>query len=236
MFYFDPLYMIIMVVAAIISFGAQLRVKSAFAKWSQVPNENGLSGIDTARRIMAGRGLEYVQMKKVAGELTDFYDPRDKSINLSDSSTGRPSVAAMAVVAHELGHAEQDKDGYAALKLRSALVPAANIGSNLGVWLIILGIGVQAISQSMAPLAQLAVWGGILLFALAVAFTLVTLPVEFNASARAKRNLYELGLVSAHEQKGVDAVLNAAALTYVAAAATAVLQLLYWLSRARRSD
>jgi hypothetical protein len=234
--FIDPVYLIIMVVAALLTFGAQWKVKSAFAKWSKVPNEQGLTGVDTAKRIMAGRGLEYVSMKKVAGELTDFYDPRDKSINLSDSSTGRPSVAAMAVVAHELGHAEQDKDGYAALKLRSALVPAANIGSNVGVWLIIIGIGVQAMSQSAAGLGSLAVWAGILLFALAVTFTLVTLPVEFNASARAKRNLAELGLVSPHEQQGVNAVLNAAALTYVAAAATAVLQLLYWVSRARRSD
>ncbi len=236
MFYFDPLYLAIMAIAAIVTFIAQFRVKRAFAKWSQVPSEKGLSGVDTAKIIMGNRGLDYVGVNHVSGELTDFYDPRDKTIHLSDSSTGRPSVAAMAVVAHELGHAEQDRDGYAMLKLRSTLVPAANIGSNLGVWLIILGMGLGVMTNSGAGFGNLMVWGGVLLFALAVAFTLVTLPVEFDASRRAKRNLAELGLVSPNEQQGVNAVLNAAALTYVAAAATAVLQLLYWVSRARRSS
>lgn len=237
MFYFDPLYLAIMVIAAIITFFAQHRVKSAYAKWSKVPNEKGLSGVQTAKVIMGNRGLDYVGVKHVSGELTDFYDPRDKTINLSDSSTGRPSVAAMAVVAHELGHAEQDRDGYAMLKLRSTLVPAANIGSNLGMWLIILGMSLGVLSSSGTPgFGALMVWGGVLLFALAVAFTLVTLPVEFDASKRAKRNLAELGLVSPTEQKGINAVLDAAALTYVAAAATAVMQLLYWVSRARRAS
>jgi Zn-dependent membrane protease YugP len=230
--FFDPTYMLLMVFMAGITFFAQWRVKSAFAKWSQVPNEKGLSGADTARAIMQAKGLEYVGVQHVAGQLTDFYDPRNKTINLSDSSTGQPSVAAMAVVAHELGHAEQDKTGYGMMRLRASLVPTANIGSRLGIWLVIGGIVIAGLSKTGGTS-----WGiyvaylGIFMFALAVAFHVVTLPVEFDASKRAKRNLNELGLVSVHEAQGVNDVLNAAALTYVAAAAVSVLQLLYWLSR-----
>jgi hypothetical protein len=233
---FDSLYLAIMVVAAIITFAAQSRVKGAFAKWSQVPNEKGLTGEAAARIIMQNRGLDYVSTKRVAGQLTDFYDPRDKSINLSDSSTGAPSVAALAVVAHELGHAEQDKANYWPMRVRASLVPAANIGSRLGVWLIVGGLmlGV-AFGQGAYTWSTWIAWLGVFLFAAAVLFQLVTLPVEFDASKRAKRNLIELGLVTTAEQKGVNAVLNAAALTYVAAAATALMQLLYWVSRLQRS-
>jgi Zn-dependent membrane protease YugP len=227
----EPSYMLILIVGAIITMGAQFKVKSAFAKWSKVPNERGLSGVETARIIIQNRGLENIQMKRVPGELTDFYDPRDKSINLSDSSTGGPSVAAMAVVAHELGHAQQDKAHYGPMRFRAALVPAANIGSQLGVWLVIIGLGFGVVTRETSTWSMWMAWLGIFLFSAAVLFQLVTLPVEFDASKRAKRDLAELGLASPTEQEGVNEVLNAAALTYVAAAATAIMTLLYLFSR-----
>jgi uncharacterized protein len=220
---FDPTYMLLVLLPTmVLTMFAQWKVRSAFARWSQVPNAQGTSAQDTARTIMQATGLENVGIGSVTGMLTDYYDPRDKTIHLSQSSTGS-SVAAMAVVAHELGHAEQDKVGSTMLRLRASLVPAANIGSNLGIWLIIGGV--------LLRLSGLA-WLGIVFFGAAVAFTLVTLPVEFDASRRAKKNLRQLNLIApGDEERGVNAVLDAAALTYVAAAAVAVLQLLYWVSR-----
>lgn len=222
---FDPTYLLLVFLPTmLLTLFAQWRVKSAFNKWSRVRNEKGLSGIETARVIMRSAGLESVGIGNVAGQLTDHYDPRSKEMRLSESST-QPTVAAMAIVAHELGHAEQDKTGNAMLRLRATLVPAANLGSQLGLLLIIGGLFLNITGLA---------WIGVFLFAGMVAFTLVTLPVEFDASRRAKRHLRELGLVSPREQKGVDAVLNAAALTYVAAAAAAVLNLLYYVSLIQR--
>ncbi len=219
--FYNPTYLIlVMLPTVVLTLYAQWRVKSAFAKWSEIPNERGLNGLATARIIMQDTGLDFIEVKQIPGFLTDHYDPRDKSINLSEGSQ-QPSVAAMAIVAHELGHAEQDKTGNTMLNLRARLVPVANLGSGLGVWVIIGGL--------LLGLTQLA-WLGVLLFSLTVIFTLVTLPVEFDASRRAKARLRELNLVSPTEAKGVDAVLNAAALTYVAAAAGAVLNLLYYAS------
>lgn len=199
---------------------AQWRVKSAYAKWSQVANKRGINGLQTAQMIMRDTGLDHIEVRRTPGFLTDHYDPRDKSINLSEGSTA-PSIAAMAIVAHELGHAEQDKVGNAMLNLRASLVPVANLGSGLGVWLIVGGLMLNMIGLA---------WAGVALFGAMVLFTLVTLPVEFDASRRAKRNLQRLNLVSATEAKGVNAVLDAAALTYVAAAAGAVINLLYYVS------
>ena len=225
--FFSPTYMLLVVLPTLIlSVYAQWRVKSAYGKWSEVANERGLSGLDTANALMRHQGLEAVTVDRIPGMLTDHYDPRGKVMRLSQGSL-QPSVAAMAIVAHELGHAEQDKTGNTMLNLRASLVPAANLGSSLGVWIIIGGLFLQgAAPQIGIPLA----WLGVLLFSAAVAFTLVTLPVEFDASRRAKKNLYAAGLASPSEMKGVDAVLDAAALTYVAAAAAAVLNLLYWIS------
>lgn len=231
MLYFDPTYMLlVMLPTALITMFAQWKVRSAFGKWDAVANQRGVTGADTARAIMQYADLGHVQIGRVPGQLTDHYDPRQKSINLSDSSTARPSVAAMAIVAHELGHAEQDKTGNAMLNLRASLVPAANIGSTLGVWIVVAGLFLQSMSLA---------WLGVILFGAAVAFTLVTLPVEFDASRRAKQYLRQLNLVvSRDEEQGVNAVLDAAALTYVAAAAGAVLQLLYFVSliSGRRRD
>lgn len=226
--YFNMSYMLMVLVPTVIlTMLAQWRVRSAFARWSQVPNERGLTGVDTARMIMQRTGLDHIEVRRTPGELTDFYDPRSKSINLSDSSTGAPSVAAMAVVAHELGHAEQDQVGDAMLNLRASLVPTAQLGSNLAPWLIILGLWLGVSRPLGGTIAGL----GILLFGAAVLFSFVTLPVEFDASRRAKKHLRELGLISPHEESGVGAVLDAAALTYVAAAAVSLLNLLYWVTQ-----
>jgi uncharacterized protein len=220
MFYNSSYLLWVLLPSIVIGMYAQWKVRSAFTTWSRVPNGRGLTGLQTAQAIMSYAGLSQIGIGEVAGELTDHYDPRDKTIHLSQSSV-QPSVAAMAIVAHELGHAEQDKTGNLMLNLRSSLVPVANIGSQLS-WILIVG----GLVLHLTGLA----WVGVLLFAAAVAFTLVTLPVEFDASRRARKYLRELNLVTATEERGVSAVLNAAALTYVAAAIGSVLQLLYWLN------
>lgn len=226
MFFGDSRYMLwVMLPTLILTLYARWRVESAYRRYSQVPSQRGLSGLQTARILMERQGLQAVQVEQIAGQMTDHYDPRDKTMRLSESSTGN-SVAAMAIVAHELGHAEQDKTGNALLNLRASLVPVANLGTGLGVWTIIIGLFLERISSIGLAVA----WLGVLLFGAAVAFALVTLPVEFDASRRAKRHLAAAGLVTPEESRGVDAVLDAAALTYVAAAAGAVLQLLYWVS------
>ena len=222
--------LLIMLPTALITMFAQWRVKSAYSRWSQVPNERGLTGLETAKELMRHRGLEHVEIERIAGNLTDHYDPRSHTMRLSQGSMDQPSVAAMAIVAHELGHAEQHKTGNLMLSLRGALVPAANIGSRLGLWIIILGLFLGAGQGLGSTIA----WVGVGLFGMAVAFTLITLPVEFDASRRAKRWLRETGLASPDEQRGVDKVLDAAALTYVAAAATSVMQMMYWINRINR--
>jgi Zn-dependent membrane protease YugP len=207
---------------------AQWRVKSAFEQWSRVASAQRLSGEDVARVLMRNEGLEYVQIERIDGMLTDHYDPREKVVRLSEGST-QPSVAAMAIVAHELGHAKQDKEGYIWLRARSGIVGISNIGSQLGTLLFFGGMILGSLFRS-GQLGYTVALIGVALFSVAVAFTLVTLPVEFNASARAKEMLMRNGLVTVEEASGVNAVLNAAALTYVAAAAQAIAQLLYFVS------
>ncbi len=226
-FFFDPTYLLFVVPAMLFALWAQFQVQSAFNKWSQVANMRRLSGFDVARILMQSEGLQHVGVERTPGMLTDHYDPASKVIRLSDGSL-QPSVAAMAIVAHELGHAAQDKEGYAWLRVRSGIVGFANIGSQLGTWLFFIGMLLGAGGGSRLGF-QLAVVG-VILFSAAVAFTLVTLPVEFNASARAREMLQRAGLVTVEEAAGVNAVLNAAALTYVAAAAQALAQLLYFVT------
>ncbi len=182
------------------------------------------------QRLISSSGLYGVQIQPIAGQMTDNYDPRTKMLNLSQGVGGVASVAALAIAAHELGHAMQDSEDYLPLRFRSALVPAVNIGSNLGWILIMVGLFIGWTNLA---------WLGVIAFAAGAVFALATLPVEFDASARAKRMLVESGIiVDEEEQKGVSAVLNAAALTYVAALVTAVLQLLYFtgLVRGRSRD
>jgi len=222
MLFYNPAYFLYMLPALILMMAAQWYVSSAYRKWSQVPNRSRLSGAEAAQRLIRSGGLYEVEIEGVAGNLSDHYDPRQKVLRLSQGVHQGRSVAAVAIAAHELGHAMQDQEGYAPLRLRSALVPAVNIGSTLGWILIILGLVLR-----VSGLA----WLGVLVFAAGAVFALATLPVELNASARAKQMLLQTGIVVGEdEQRGVNNVLNAAAMTYIAALVTAVLQLLYYVS------
>ena len=222
MFYMNPTYLMYMLPAFILMMAVQAYVNSAYRKWSQVQARSRLTGAQAAERLIQRGGLYQVRIEGVAGRLSDHYDPRSKVLRLSQGVYQGNSVASLAIAAHELGHAMQDQEGYFPLRLRAALVPAVNIGSYLGWILIIIGM--------LLRMTELA-WVGVVVFALGAVFALATIPVELNASARAKRLLVESGLiVGEDEQRGVNNVLNAAALTYVAALITAVLQLLYYVS------
>lgn len=231
MLFFDPTYIILVAIPSMILMGAaSWYVRHANTKWSQIRASSGLTGAQAAQRLISTGNLYGVQVQGTPGELTDHYDPRNKTLFLSNSVANVPSVAAVAIAAHELGHALQDAEEYFPMKLRSALVPAVNIGSNLGWILIIIGLVLNFI--------QLA-WIGVFVFAGGALFALATLPVEFNASARAKQLLAETGIIQTEEERhGVNQVLNAAALTYVAGLITAILQLLYYvlLVSGRRRD
>ncbi len=225
--YFDPMFFVLTMPALLFGLWAQYKVRSTFKKYSQVRNMHNLNGLEVARILMRNEGLEYLQVNRVPGELTDFYNPADKSMSLSDGSTRAPSIAALAIVAHELGHAAQDKQGYFWLRARASIVGIAQLGSNLGTMLFFVGMLLGGVARG-GGLGWNVAFAGLLLFAGAVAFTLVTLPVELNASNRARQMLMRNGLVSREEAAGVSAMLNAAALTYVAAAAQSISQLLYF--------
>ena len=216
-YYYDPTYMLI-IISALSSLFAQFLVNSRFSKYSRVRSRSGMTGAQAAERILQSQGIYDVAIQRVSGKLTDHYDPRNKTLNLSDAVYASTSVAAVGVAAHECGHAIQHARGYAPLSFRSALVPVANIGSQLSWLFIILGIFFGG-SHTLIMI-------GILMFSAAVLFQLVTLPVEFNASGRALKLLSETGILQKDEVSDTRKVLSAAALTYVAAAATAVLQLL----------
>jgi uncharacterized protein len=220
--FLDPRYLIFMLPAMVVMMIVQGYVRSAYNRWSQVPARSRFTGAEAAQRLIQTGGLYGVQVEGIAGNLTDHYDPRDKVLRLSQGVYGQSSVAALAIAAHELGHAMQDKDGYFPLRLRSAMVPAVNIGSYLGWILIIIGILVQITGIA---------WLGVLVFSGGALFALATLPVELNASSRARELLHNSGLIQTEdEMRGVSNVLNAAAMTYVAGLFTAVMQLLYWVT------
>ena len=214
---FDSTYFLVLI-GVILSLWASARVKSTYAKYSGERSLSGMTGAQAAQRILSMAGIYDVTVQHVAGNLTDHYDPRNKTLNLSDAVYSNASVAAVGVAAHECGHAIQHDRGYAALKFRSALAPVASIGANISWPLILVGL----LFGGSGTLIQL----GIIMFSLAVAFQLVTLPVEFNASKRAMTMLEETGVLYADELPKTRNVLNAAALTYVAAAASSILQLL----------
>ena len=216
-YYMDPTYLLVLI-GAVLCIAAQMRVSSTYRKYSGVRSRSGLTGAQAAQRILQLSGIHDVRIEHVRGELTDHYDPAHKVLRLSDSVYGSSSIAAIGVAAHECGHAVQHDKGYGPLKIRTALVPAANIGSKAGIPVIFLGVflGMNNI------LIQVGIW----VFAIAVLFQLVTLPVEFNASGRALAMLGDYGMLEREETNGCRRVLSAAALTYVAAAASAILQLL----------
>jgi Zn-dependent membrane protease YugP len=219
---YNPTYLIFMLPAFLIMMLVQWYVSSAYNRWSQVPVRSRLSGAQAAQRLIQTGGLYGVRIEGIQGRMTDHYDPRDKVLRLSAGVYQGNSVAALAIAAHELGHAMQDNEGYFPLRLRAAMVPAVNIGSYLGWILIIIGMLLNYVGIS---------WLGVLVFSGGALFALATLPVELNASARARRLLSDSGLIMDEEEmRGVGNVLNAAAMTYVAALFAAVMQLLYWVT------
>jgi uncharacterized protein len=227
--FFDPLYLIIMLPALIFMIYAQIKVNSTYKKFSKVYSQKGLTGAQAASQLLKNNGLGDVPIEVIEGKLTDHYDPTKKVLRLSPDVANTPSVAAVGIAAHEVGHAIQHKTKYAFMGIRAALVPAANIGSTVGWILIIIGILLMSLSKAIAGFGTLIATAGVLLFAAAVLFTLVTLPVEFDASNRARRMIKATGLLVGAEYDGASAVLSAAALTYVAAMLQAVAQLLYFV-------
>lgn len=222
MFLYSLNYWAFMLPAFLLVLLAQLWVSSTVRRWSRYRNSSNLTGAQAARRLLSYGGLSHVSIEGTPGQLTDHYDPRHRTLRLSAAVAQSPSVAALAIAAHEIGHAMQHHEGYLPLRLRTALVPAANLGSNLGWVLIFIGILLRSVELG---------WLGVLVFSAGALFALATLPVELNASARARALLAETGLVtSGEERRGVASVLNAAAFTYIAALATAMLQLLYFIS------
>jgi len=219
---FNINYLIYMLPALILSMIAQFYINSRYAHWGQVRNRAGLTGVQVAQQLSEKLGMYDLKLKGVQGQLTDHYDPRNNVLSLSRDIAQSPTVASMAITAHELGHAQQDKENYLPMKIRSAMVPAVNIGTSLGWILILIGL--------LLNLGNLA-WMGVFAFSAGAIFSIATLPVELNASKRAKNMLAQSGIIqSEEERKGVSQVLNAAALTYVAAIASSVMQLLYFAS------
>lgn len=221
---FDPLSMMLLLPAVLLAIYAQSKVQSSFARYSEIYASRGVSAEVVSRRLLDNFGLQNVRIERVRGNLTDHYDPRSKVLRLSDSVSGNSSIAAIGVAAHEVGHAVQDKEGYAPLRFRNSLVPVVNIGSTAAIPLFFLGI-----LMSVPSLVNI----GILLFSGVVIFHLVTLPVEFDASSRALRLLAGTGTLNQQEIAGAKKVLDAAALTYVAATLMAVMQLLSLIIRSR---
>ena len=216
-YYYDPTYILVFV-GILLTMFASFKVNSTYSKYAKVRSMTGMTGAEAAQKILWNAGIKDVQIEHVRGNLTDHYDPSAKVLRLSDATYGSSSVAAVGVAAHECGHALQHREGYVPLSIRSALVPAANIGSRLGIPIILLGL----LFGSGSLLIQIGIW----VFSLSVLFQVVTLPVEFNASNRAMKLLESYGILGSTELSQCKKVLGAAAFTYVAAAAASLLQLL----------
>lgn len=225
--YFDPMYLLFLAPGMLLSFWASHSVKSTFRKYQSVAPQSGLTGREVALRLIERSGLDGVGLEETPGTLSDHYDPFHRVLRLSPDVYHGRSLSAVGVAAHEAGHAIQHATGYGPLKFRSLIVKPAAIGSNLGGLLCMLGLGMQ----SFGGFGSFFIWAGVVMFSLFVVFTLVTLPVEFNASSRALVVLAEEGIITQAERGPTGAVLRAAAMTYVAAAVTAILQLLYFLMR-----
>ena len=219
MFYFDPMYMLFALPAMLLALYAQFKVKGAYKKYSRVRSQNGMTGADAARVLIPANDLS-IRTEVISGNLTDHYDPRKKIMRISEGTARNPSVASVGVVAHELGHAMQDKTHYPLLRLRSGIVPLVNISSWMGYILFTLGAVLNASGL---------LWLGVILFSAGAVFALLTLPVELDASKRALKMLKANNLVTSQELSGVKAVLSAASLTYVAALAQTLSQLLYFV-------
>lgn len=227
---FDPMYMLFVLLPSMaLSGGAAWLVKSRFAKYSKVPSRKGYTGQQAAQKLLDAAGITDVKIVRVDGTLTDHYNPTTKSLALSTPVFDQTSIAALGVATHEAGHAIQHATGYFPLKWRSLLVPATGIGSKFGTWTMMGGLMLMAMGGAIGQIVFII---GACLYGLLLLFQLVTLPVEFNASNRAKQLVVEAGIVSEQERYGIDKVLNAAAMTYVAAFVTTLMTLLYFLHRA----
>lgn len=219
---FDMTYVVLVLPCLLLSLWASSRVNSTFRKYSQKRSVRGITGADAARRVLQANGVSGVRIEQVAGNLTDHYDPRTNVIRLSQSVHSSTSVAAIGVAAHEAGHAVQYAHSYAPIKLRAAIIPITNIGSKLAMPLILIGL----LFNVAADVSYFFVYAGIACFGLSLVFQLITLPVEFNASHRAMSTIEDTGILTAEEQVGAKKTLSAAAMTYVAATAVALAQLL----------
>ncbi len=217
--YYDWTWFVIMIPCLLLSLYCSAKVKTTFSKYSKIPNSRGMTGAQAADALLRANGVTGVVIERVAGNLTDHFDPRTNTIRLSESVYGSTSVAAVGVACHEAGHACQHAEGYFPNKLRSAILPVANIGTKLGWILVIIGLLLPTRYDFVVTI-------GIILYSAAVLFTVVTLPVEFNASARALKTIKANHFLTEEEYPGASRTLRAAAMTYVAAAATAILQLL----------
>lgn len=222
MFWFDPMYLVFLAPGLILAAWAQARVSWAFAEGSRVPSSAGMTGAQAAAEVLRAEGVDNVTIEPVAGHLSDHYDPRDKVLRLSEDVFSGTSLASLGVAAHEAGHAIQDRQHYAALVVRNMIVPVAGLGSNMAWIVMVAGIALHMLGLILA---------GIALFSVTVVFQLINLPVEFDASRRARQALAMTGLIKPEEDAVVARVLNAAALTYVAATLTSILTLLYYLFR-----
>lgn len=220
-------YFLFVIIPMILGFWAQSRIRSAYSKYSAVPTQYDMSGAQAARKMLDQAGLQNVQIERVEGTLTDHYDPTKRVLRLSQGVYDSASVASVGVACHEAGHAYQHAAAYPWLTLRSRIVPVVGIGSNLGILLFIGGL---ALSSLVGSFGITIAWIGIILFSLTTVFTLITLPVEFDASNRAKKWAANTGVFTAEEQKGIATVLDAAALTYIAAALQSIATLLYYSS------
>ncbi len=219
------MYLIIVAMTLILGLGTQAMIQRTYRKWSRIPVASGLSGSEMARKMLDANGLRNVSIDRVAGELTDNYDPRTQTLHLSEGVYDARTVAATAIACHEAGHAVQHATGYVPIKARMTLVPAVNAASNL--WVILLVIGFAMVNMNL-------VWAAIIMYTVVVAFQLVTLPVEFNASRRAMQSIRSIEVLPEEQYAGSGSVLNAAAMTYVASALSSVLLLLYYIGMANR--
>lgn len=234
-FFIDPVYLLISAPAMILAIWAQFKVKSTVAHWSQVAARRNMTGAQAAAAVLQGGGISDVKIEQVDGFLSDHYDPRSKTLRLSPANYSGRSVAAFGIAAHEAGHAIQHAVGYVPLTFRSTMVPLASFGSNFSWVMFMIGMGISYFTREPGPIAVYLMLGGIVLFSLAVIFQLVTVPVELDASRRANESLTKLGLLTGEEGEGARAVLRAAAWTYVAAALTAILHLVYLIIQFNRA-
>jgi uncharacterized protein len=233
MFYFDPLYLVFAIPGLLLGLYAQFKLSSTYGKYMRVPAESGLSGAQAARRILDDAGLRDIPVEEIPGKLTDHFDPKKRALFLSSPNFNERSLSAVGVAAHEAGHALQQQAAYAPLNFRMAIVPVTNFATSASYFILMGSVILHSMRYLSGPMFSHLMTLGILLFAIVALFQAITLPVEFDASRRAKEQLFRLGIVSGNERTAVSQVLSAAAMTYVAGLVTALLQLLYWIAVAR---